>query len=41
MLGYITVFDKVSSIHLWCFFLLFWGYFWTYLLQKVPYFLYV
>jgi len=30
---YITVFDKVLSIHLW------WGYFWIYLLQKVPYFL--
>jgi len=35
---YITVFDKVLSIHLWCF-VLFWGYFWTYFLQKVPYFL--
>jgi len=35
---YITVFDKVLCIHLWCF-LLFWGHFLIYLLQKVPYFL--
>jgi len=37
ILIFIYYFDKVLSIHLWCFFK-FWGYFKIYLLQKIPYF---